>query len=204
MFPKFPSWAVAVTGAAIAIIATATSSTLLYQARKDIRDVQTGLVEKRRDVERLWSSHRQADQRSTAADVFFAQAIGADSSRLVLLKLASQQLRGAVLSMWVASGKLVPDQTPPEIAALETRLGNGDIGGYKALKKKIDELRLLSQSRLNEMSAGIRAAEGRIRALQGRESWLYMAYVFFNLLGLMVAMCKDLPVWSTERSGDAG
>ena len=105
--------------------------------------------------------------------------------------------------MWVASGKPVPEQTPAEIAALEDRLGKGDIGGYAPLKAKIDELRLLSQSHLNGISAGIRAAEARIERLQGRESWIYLAYVFFNLLGLMVTMCKDLPVWRQESRGKA-
>ena len=176
MLSRIPSWVVAVTGAAIVIVATGTSSTLLYQTRADIGDVRSEIAETSQEVDRLWSNHRQADQRSTAADIFFAQALGEDSSRLVLLQLAAQQLRGAVLSMWVASGKPVPEQTPVEIAALEDRLGKGDIGGYAPLKAKIDELRLLSQSHLNGISAGIRAAEARIERLQGRESWIYLAY----------------------------
>ncbi len=38
-------------------------------------------------------------------------------------------------------------------------------------------------------------SESRVESLQTRESWVCPAYVFFNLLGLMVTMCKDLPVW---------
>ena len=199
MLSSIPSWAVAVAGAAIAIVATVTSTVLLHQSRASIAGERSEIAETYREVDRLWSSHRQADQRSTAADVFFAQAIGEESSRELLLQLAAQQLRGAVLSMWVASGEPVPERTPAEIAELEARLGKGDVGGYAPLKAKIDELRLLSQSHLNEKSARIRAGEARIEALEARESAIYLAYVFFNLLGLMVAMCKDLPVWRTQR-----
>ena len=46
----------------------------------------------------------------------------------------------------------------------------------------------------------VRGTESRIKSLRSRESWIYLAYVFFNLLGLMVAMCKDLPVWRSERA----
>ena len=177
------------------IVATATSFILLYESRESIAAVRAGIAEKRRQIDRLWSNHRQADQRATAADVFFGQAIGTESERLVLLQLAALQLRGAVLSMWVASGRPVPEQTPAEISALEVRLGKGDVGAYGPFKSEIDGLRLLSQPHLNGMSAGICAAEARIEVLQVRESWFYLAYVFFNLLGLMIAMCKDLPVW---------
>ena len=201
MLSRIPSWAVAVTGAAIVIVATASGSILLYESRENIANVRSEISGKQREIDRLWSNHRQADQRATAADVFFGQAIGAGPERPVLLRLAAQQLRGAVLSMWVASGKPVPDETPPNVAALEARLGTGDVGAYGALKAEIDKLRLLSQSHLNGISAEVRAAEARIEALQACESWLYLAYVFCNLLGLMIAMCKDLPVWRTERRG---
>ena len=111
MLSRIPSWAVAVAGAAIAIAATATSTMLLHQTRADITAVKSEIADTRRAVDRLWSSHLQADQRSTAADVFFAQALGSDTSRSFLLEQAAYQLRGAVLSMWAASGEPVPDKS---------------------------------------------------------------------------------------------
>ena len=143
----------------------------------------------------MWSSHRQADERSTAAAVFFAQAFGPGGGRSFLLDEAAFQLRGAVLSMWAASGEAVPDEPPQTIATAERALRNGDAGGYELLTLEIDRLRLLSQSHLNGLNEDIRAAEARIEWLRARESTLYLAYVFFNLLGLIVTMCKDLPVW---------
>ena len=107
-----------------------------------------------------------------------------------------------MLSMWAASGEPVPDIPTEAIAAAEELLREGNTNGYVSLKSEINRLRLLSQTHINERAADIRAAESRVEALQARESRVYLAYVFFNLLGLMVTMCKDLPVWKTERHGE--
>ena len=134
--------------------------------------------------------------------MFFAQAFAPNPNRGVLLQQSAYQLRGAALSMRAASREPVPDATPEDIAAFEKQLSEGDARGYVSLKAEIDRLRLLSQSRLNALSDEARAAGSRIESWRARESWVYLAYVFFNLLGLMVTMCKDLPVWRTERSGE--
>ena len=202
MLSKIPSWAVAVAGAAIAIAATATSTMLLHQTLVDITAMKSEIADTSRAADRLWSNHLQADQRSTAADVFFAQALGSDTSRSFLLEQAAYQLRGAVLSMWASSGEPMPDRPPETIAAAERLLREGNASGYVSLKSEIDRLRLLSQTHLNGRADDIRAAESRVESLQARQSWIYLAYVFFNLLGLMVTMCKDLPVWKAERHGE--
>ena len=63
-------------------------------------------------------------------------------------------------------------------------------------------MRLGSQFHFDGLADQIRAVESRIESGQVRESWIYLAYVFFNLLGLMVTMCKDLPVWKADRRGE--
>lgn len=201
MLSKIPSWGVGLAGAVIAIAATIASSTLLYQTRGGIADARSEIADKRGRVERLWSSHRQADQRATAADMFLAQALGPGAGRSFLLEQAAAQMRGAALSMWVASGESVPDKTPGTITDAEQLLIKGDVGGYSMLRSETDRLRLLSQTHLNGLGDEIRAAESRVASLVEREFWLYLAYVFLNLLALMVTMCKDLPVWRDERRG---
>ena len=133
--------------------------------------------------------------------MFLAQALGRTTERTFLFKQAAYQMRGAVLSMWAASGEDVPDRSPKTIAEAEQLLGKGKLGAYATLKSEVDRLRLLSQSHLNGVADEIRARESRIEALQARESWLYLAYVFFNLLALMVTMCKDLPIWRADAQG---
>lgn len=202
MLSRIPSWAVAVAGTSIVIIATGIGFTLLHQTRADIDTIQTEIADMRGTVERLWGSHLQADQRSAAADVFFALALAPSSHQSFLLDKAASQLRGAVLSMRVASGEEVPDETPASIATFENQLRDGNVLGYNSLKYEIDQLRLTSQSYLNTLAKNIRAEESRLDAMQMRESWIYLAYMFFNFLGLIVVMCKDLPVWRVDHRGE--
>ena len=199
MLSKIPSWAVAVAGAAIVIIATATSTIVPHQTRKSINVMQLEIVETRRAVDRLWSSHLQADQRSASADVFFAQALGSDIGQGFLLEQAASQLAGAVLSMMAASGEPVPDVLPATIAAEKRLLVDGKAQGYVSLKSEIERLRLRSQRHINGRVDEIPAKESLVESLQARESRVFLAYVFCNLLGLLVTMCKDLPVWKVER-----
>ncbi|MDE0029451.1 MAG: hypothetical protein OXU42_08650 [Deltaproteobacteria bacterium] len=198
MVSKIPSWAVGLTGALIAIIATITSATLLHQTRTRITAATSEVAEMRNRSDTLWSSHRLADQRSTAADVFLAMALAqrSDTEALpVLLQQTAAQLQGAVLAMSAASGEAVPDEPPEEIQRLYAALLAGDLNGYASLRAEIDERRLLSQSTINQLASDVGSTELRIDSLRARESTLYLAYVFLNLLGLMVTMCKDLPVW---------
>lgn len=67
------------------------------------------------------------------------------------------------------------------------------------MKTEIDRLRQGSQSQINGLAESIRAAESRVVSGQTCEARIYLAYVFFNLLGLMVTMCKDLPIWKANR-----
>lgn len=201
MLSKISSWTVAVAGAAIVIVATATSSILLHETRVDVAQAQMKVSETRRTVDRLWGNHLQADQRSTAADVFFAQALLSSANRSFLLGKVAYQLRGAALSMRAASGESVSDEVAAEIAAFEKQLGEGDARGYVSLKEEIDRLRLGSQDRINGLADEIRVMEARVEAGRTRESWIYLAYVFFNLLGLMITMCKDLPIWKVNSRG---
>lgn len=194
------TWGVAVTGAAIAIVATVTSSTLLYQVRAEIDAARVQIESTRRTVERLWSNHREADQRATSAGLFVAQALEPSAGREFLLDQAAYHMRGAVLSMLAASGEPVPDVPPEAVVAAESGLRAGDAKAYALLQSEVDRLRLLSQSHINRLNDVVRGTESRVESLRSRESWIYLAYVFFNLLGLMVAMCKDLPVWRAERA----
>ena len=129
-----------------------------------------------------------ADQRSTAADVFVAMALAerADTETLpVLLEQTAGQLQGALLAMWAASGEAVPDEPPEEIQSLYATLRGGDLRGYASLKSEINRLRLLSQTNIDQLGTDIGAIELRIESLRARESSLYLAYVFLNLLGLI-------------------
>ena len=199
MLSKIPSWVVAIVGAAIVVVATATSSTLLHQTRESVQEISKEIAESRRRVDRLWSNHLVADRQSIAGDLLYAQAMSENGKPEFILERAAYYLWSATLAMWIASGKHEAETMEEKLLRFKESLAHGDIRGYEQFKLKINQLRELSATNINGHTAELRAAESRIESLQSRESLLYMAYVFFNLLGLMVTMCKDLPVWKSER-----
>ena len=200
MLSRIPSWAVAVSGASLVVVAMVLSSMFLYQIRESIAEERSEIATTRGQINLLWDSHRLADNRSTSADIFVAGAFGGNSNSSFLLGQAAYQLRGAILAMWAASGEPVPDAPPENIQSFEASLRDGDLGAYAELKSEIDRLRLLSQQHINGFTSVVDSAESRIANLQTWESLTHLAYVFFNILGFIVAMAKDLPVWKDQQA----
>lgn len=199
MLSRIPSWAFAIAGPAIVIIATAITSPLLYQTQESIKQGTAEIAEARREVDRLWSNHLLAEQKSTAGDLFFAQVKGGNQNSGFLYRSAAYQLWKAALLMWIAAGEPEPDDTQEKLLSFRRMLTEGDSNGYDILKSEINRLRELSAQYINKQTAEIRNTQARMQSLNVRETRLYLAYLFFNVLGLMVTMCKDLPVWKTER-----
>lgn len=202
MLSRIPSWVVAVAGATIIIVATATSSTILHKTQTRIGETVSEIAQASSQFDRMWSSHLISDRRSAAADSLFGQALGSDSreAQNFLLKQTGYHLRGSLLAMMLAAEANVSDSTPTEITDLEKELERGNYRAFNAFKDMIDKLRLRSQKVLNDKGSTIRELQKNMQLLRRQESILYLAVVFFNLLGLIVVMCKDLPIWRVQRS----
>ena len=155
MMSRIPSWAVGIAGALILIVATATSSVLLHNTKERITKIRSGVKTLRDQKNLSWSSHLLADQRSTAGDIFFGQALGIGPNKAFLLGETAGHLQGAVLAMWAASGEPVPDDPPKKIQSLHDDLSKGmqTLYAYLGLKAEIDRLRLLSRSHVNRLSS---------------------------------------------------
>ena len=202
MLSRIPSWLVAVTGATIIIVATTTSSTILHEIQAHIGETVSEISEANSQRDRMWSNHLISDRRSTAADFLFGQALGSDSNdvRHFLLKRTGYYLRGSLLAMMIAAEVDVADNTPEEIRNLEGEVKRGNVQAFEDFKDMIDGFRLESQRVLNNKASQIRDLQKRMELLRRKESILYLAIVFFNLFGLTVVMCKDLPIWRGQRS----
>ena len=175
MSSRYPSWIVAAVGVIIVIIATATGSLTLHTLWKEIGVIQSDIAKAHRELDRLWSSHHDADQREATADVFFGQALGnaeAAMERAILLRQVATYSRDAVFSILAASGISVHEQAraelrkhgveirtgdfinthdalPEEFRKLVYEIQTGDfINAYSFLKIKINELRLFSRTYL--------------------------------------------------------
>ena len=202
MASGIPSWVVSVVGAIIVIAATVLSSTSLQETRRLIAEKRSEITTRQQEVDALWNSHRQADERATAADILYAGTLGEDSKKSFLLRLITEHIQGAVLSMYAASrhSEEVPDASPEDIMILLGELPKGNHKVYLGLKLKINELRFESVGFINKLSDGIRSAESRLRILEAQESRIYFTHVAFNVFGLIVVMCKDLPVWKKQQA----
>ena len=220
---KIPSWAIAVTGATIIVIATAVSSFMQYSFSKDINARQLEVREAYRELDLLRTAQYHADQRETTADALFGQVLENERERAfgqtpenaaahaLLLQLTASNFREALMSMLDASGLWPDDQAltglqgpgvtvlsylPAELDQQLLELQTGDfINVYAELKANIGQLRRSSEIYFDKKSAAIRKLESLVDTLQAKLSLVYLAYVFFNLVGFMITACKDLPLW---------
>ena len=143
---------------------------------------------------RHFAEFENGDRRANDGDVFRALAIGARSSgdeRLAEYAFdgAAVRLRAAVQST-VAAADL--DAAPLDVRAVENRVRRGDASAYVEISDAIDDLRNQSIKELDDRAAVLGA---RARTMDGELAFIYAAHVFFNILGLCIVMCKDLPVW---------
>ena len=194
---RIPSWVVAVAGGAVVVVATAIFGLGYQQVHSEKVRLAQEAVSARDLADRLWASHLNGDRRANEGDVFRALAIGARFSgneRLAeyAFDRAAVRLRAAVQST-VAAANL--DAAPLDVRAVEERVRRGDASAYVEISDVIDDLRNQSIKEIKDLDA--RAAElgARTRTMDGELALIYAAHVFFNILGLCIVMCKDLPVW---------
>lgn len=196
---RIPSWCVAVLAAFIVIVASLLSWTTIRKVEAEIAAARTEVAAMLRTTDSSWNSHLQADQRSSAAAMFLAQ-VGGNPNTQFLLDQAASHLRGATMSMWAASGQDVADETPANVARLEQKLRSGDLSAYAEFTSELDRLRLLSATHISELGKSIDRRRLDIDSMESEESDTYRTYFFLSLLGLVVAMCKDLPVWNDAQA----
>lgn len=202
MLSKIPSWVITVAGATIIIISTATSSTILHNVRADVGDGLVEIADSNAQFDRMWNSHLMSDRRSSVADSLFGQALNSNSDEVqtFLFEQTGYHLRGSLLAMMVAADVEITDNIPKEIANIEGDLARGEHNAFMKFKELIDQHRLKSQKVLNNKRLNIRKLQKNMELLQGQESIIHLAIVFFNILGLIIVLCKDLPVWKDRNS----
>ena len=192
MLSTIPSWAVALTGAIILIIGTLVNSILLYENKKRI--IEAKLVAENMQVlkDRAWDQHLLAEQRYDNATLMELIREVAGNADPPLLKRTISRLRGAVFAMWKTQEKIREDPTKGSEEGVRV--------DYKEEWHRLDsaygKLKDSSVLYINQINVNIKSIESeRIKPLERYELLIYMSYVFFNLLGLLITMCKDLPVW---------
>ena len=200
MLSKIPSWTVGLIGALMVLMSVAIGATMLRKTTHDIAMKSSMVSEYRREIDNKWSNWILAAQRKEAADLYVADELGIPLNanpirdQFIRDKIAGL-LQGAILAMTVASGKQVPDETPSAIQDYMDKLRSGDYSAYRFLLSEINSLEKASQDSIKQLSDNIKLKETEIIDLRNRESMFYMMFVCFNILGLIIVMLKDLPIW---------
>ena len=194
-----PSWVVGTAGAVIVILSTAITTISLAEIRSKLGATRSEVATVQDQIQSAWNNHLLSERRSTSADALLAMALRDEAGSadiLFALRRVADHLQGAVLAMWVASGDSLPDESPQGIRESTAKLAAGDLSGYAVLRSSIDSLQLQVQQRINtELAERLSEKNELLSKLEARESQHYLWYVSMNLLGLIVTMCKDLPMW---------
>ena len=192
MLSTIPSWAVALTGAIILIIGTVVNSILLYQNKKRIIEARSEAENMQVLKDRAWGQHLLAEQRYDTATLMELIHEAAGNANPPLLKRTISRLRGAVLAMWNTQEKIREDPTKGSEEAVHVDYKEE----WHRLESAYGELKDSSVLYINQINVNIKSIESeRIKPLERCELLIYISYVFFNFLGLLITMCKDLPIW---------
>ena len=117
MLSRIPSWAVAVSGASLVVVAMVLSSMFLYQIRESIAEERSEIATTRGQINLLWDSHRLADNRSTSADIFVAER--SEETRILPSYLARRRISSGALSLRCGQRRVSQCQTLlPRISSL--------------------------------------------------------------------------------------
>ena len=177
------------------MLATVFSSIIYSNLDAKIQAMEKSKDELTGKINLLWDNHKLADTRSREADLFLGIFTVVEQNSDFFLSQIGQNLRGAILAMMAAADKEIPDDTPDDVIKLETRLLTGNLEAYSALKKRIDVLRLESRKAINAINKERRLEENEIRRLEKNSDLVRLLYIGLNILGLIVVMMKDLPIW---------
>ena len=146
----------------------------------------------------MWDNHKLADLREAFSDQMLGMFLAGDSQHQdFFLKQSGLYLRGSVLAMTAAASK--GDREMAELQKYtvqrEKRLSAGDIAAYRELKAKIDELRLGSAQAIETIGKDRLGLESQIGELESRRELVRILSIGLSLLGLVIVMLKDFPVW---------
>ena len=194
-----PSWLVGLTGALLVLLSTGLSSIFWSSLDEKIRTKQSDLTKLSKKSDLMWGSHQLGDQRVAFSEQLLGMFLVGERRPEFFLTASGYHLRGAVLAMMTAADESDDQGTlQREVGVLERRLSTGDLKAYSELRSKMDELRLKSRDAINDLAEERGTLESDIRELEAKKELVRLFSVALNLLGLIIVMLKDLPVWKTR------
>ena len=224
-----PSWVIALSGSCLVVISTAVGTTHLTNLDAQKIKISNDIVQREAEFRETYDNHKLADQKATTADLLaglvaqnlpvhpdkgdgYDRFIVPRAARYILDAICVMRSTHQVLEVCGDEKLSAPehnrviDQNPdeirpmPSIATLYSQLQSGDLDSFDALVNILSYDRNASASKLNEQKTHIAQREKDRAAVESKLTTYRTVQVSLNLLGLVIVLLKDLPIWRNTAS----
>ena len=217
---QIPSWAVALCGSFLVVISTVLGTVVLKKLDTDIGNISRDISRREAQSQRTLDNVRLADQKAERADLLAAlivQGLSDGEERFIIPRTAGSIL-DAICIMRASyedinicgDEKMKMPETNGErneiatvsmkkIARLVKQLKSGDLDSYDALVDVLSMERFASAGTLNEERDQISELKNKRSGIRLMSRTYGVIQVSLNLLGLVIVLLKDLPIWRDTR-----
>lgn len=198
MAVNVPSWVVGLVGGMLVVASVLMNPACIEVLAESVNAERAEISQLTESYQRLWSSHTLAEQRAASANMLgglIAQSQPGPPHQF-LLDGTDYHMVGAIDTMWDATGEMERDPVFDAcVAELRQRLRDGDVSAYKPMSVMLGRLRSSSRDAMNERAKERRESEIRLQALETRLDSTRRWQATLNIIGLLLVLFKDLPIW---------
>ena len=192
---RVPSWSVGLAGALIVLASTALTPLRLHGLEEDIYAERGKISQLIETYQRLWTNHTRADMQASTADILITRVPLHQQPS----ERAGRHVWAAVLSMSAATGAPNDPELIDHVNELRNRFDAGHLTAYTEMTALLNDLRQESGDALNEQVAQRSVSERRLHALERRYNLNRIWQSSLNVLGLVLVLLKDLPIWGRRE-----
>ena len=197
---NIPAWFVGFSGAALVLLSIAISSIRSAKIDAEIKKKRIASLDLGKKIDGRLDSFIRGNAQSISAEMLFGlflSPIQSMQASAFLRERISKNLGEVYLTMMLAAGQDLPkDDTPlEELSCFQKRISRGDLTAFRELNGAIDGLRFKAKDALSELNKTRGKREREIASLEAKEKRVRHLATGLNLLGLIIVMLKDLPVW---------
>ena len=196
---NIPAWSVGFFGAALVMLSTAISSIRLAQIDAKIKKKGKACSDLGEKIDGMLDAFIRGNTQSISTEMLFGLFLAPNQSpksSAFLREQISKNLDEVYLTMMLAAGQEMPKDTlPEELTGFHERIRSGDLTAIRELNGAIDGLRWKSKDALSKLQKTRKNREREIVSLEAKEKRVRHISIGLNLLGLVIVMLKDLPVW---------
>ena len=186
------------------VVSVTVGSVWLHDFDTQRNELQAEISELNAIADRQQRHHIQADETAETADTMVAFALYAvrDGKRPdpFLVNRAGVYLKRAITTMWVSTVGAERDEALfSTVEDLRAKLNGGDLAAYDEMSKIFNEQAIRSNRAVSEFREEIAEYEAQVMGLWLRVDRVRDSQAGLNIIGLVIVLLKDLPIWGRRR-----